>query len=59
MRARMIAYSLSSRRGCSGSKVFPSFVKFLKSSDPSDDTEANLLAELEALEASLATHGVR
>lgn len=36
-----------------GSKIFPSFVKFLKSKDPNDGTEQALLEELEALDNHL------
>ncbi|KAF7131599.1 hypothetical protein RHSIM_Rhsim09G0160000 [Rhododendron simsii] len=38
-------------------KIFPSFVKFLKSKDPSDDTEQALLDELKALDEHLKEHG--
>ncbi|KAL6977304.1 Glutathione S-transferase dhar1, mitochondrial [Sarracenia purpurea var. burkii] len=40
-----------------GSKIFPSFVKFLKSKDPSDGTEQALLDELKALDEHLKEHG--
>ncbi|KAF6148864.1 hypothetical protein GIB67_014235 [Kingdonia uniflora] len=40
-----------------GSKLFPSFVKFLKSKDPSDGTEQALLDELNTLEEHLKAHG--
>ncbi|XP_011021307.1 PREDICTED: glutathione S-transferase DHAR2-like isoform X2 [Populus euphratica] len=40
-----------------GSKIFPSFVKFLKSKDPSDGTEQALLEELKALNGHLKAHG--
>ncbi|KAJ4719806.1 Glutathione S-transferase [Melia azedarach] len=40
-----------------GSKIFPSFVKFLKSKDPNDGTEQALLEELKALDEHLKTHG--
>jgi hypothetical protein len=38
---------------CRGSKIFPSFVAFLKSDSPTDGTEDALLAELEALDKAL------
>ncbi|KAG5533316.1 hypothetical protein RHGRI_027491 [Rhododendron griersonianum] len=38
-------------------KIFPSFVKFLKSKDPSDGTEQALLDELKALDERLKEHG--
>lgn len=40
-----------------GSKIFPSFVKFLKSKDPNDGTEQALLEELKALDEHLKSHG--
>ncbi|KAA8534263.1 hypothetical protein F0562_031780 [Nyssa sinensis] len=40
-----------------GSKIFPSFVKFLKSKDPSDGSEQALLDELKALDEHLKEHG--
>ncbi|XP_057789122.1 glutathione S-transferase DHAR2-like isoform X1 [Salvia miltiorrhiza] len=40
-----------------GSKIFSSFVKFLKSKDPSDGSEQALLDELKALEEHLKTKG--
>ncbi|KAH9767885.1 glutathione S-transferase DHAR2 [Citrus sinensis] len=40
-----------------GSKIFPSFVNFLKSKDPNDGTEQALLEELKALDEHLKTHG--
>ncbi|KAJ6429078.1 hypothetical protein OIU84_020671 [Salix udensis] len=40
-----------------GSKIFPSFVKFLKSKDPNDGTEQALLEELKALDEHLKAHG--
>ncbi|KAM7499230.1 hypothetical protein LguiA_023644 [Lonicera macranthoides] len=40
-----------------GSKIFPSFVKFVKSKDPSDESEQALLDELKALEEHLKAHG--
>uniref|UniRef100_A0A5B7BX57 Putative glutathione S-transferase DHAR2-like n=1 Tax=Davidia involucrata TaxID=16924 RepID=A0A5B7BX57_DAVIN len=40
-----------------GSKIFPSFVKFLKSKDPSDGSEQALLDELKALDEHLKAHG--
>lgn len=40
-----------------GSKIFISFVKFLKSKDPSDGTEQALLDELKALDEHLKAHG--
>ncbi|CAI9092486.1 OLC1v1027738C1 [Oldenlandia corymbosa var. corymbosa] len=40
-----------------GSKLFPSFVKFLRSKDPNDGTEQDLLEELKALDEHLKTHG--
>ncbi|XP_042489295.1 glutathione S-transferase DHAR2 [Macadamia integrifolia] len=40
-----------------GSKIFPSFVKFLKSKDPSDGTEQELLNALSDLEEHLKAHG--
>lgn len=39
----------------SGSKIFPSFVKFLKSKDSSDGSEQALLDELKALDEHLKT----
>ncbi|ONK62355.1 uncharacterized protein A4U43_C07F3030 [Asparagus officinalis] len=40
-----------------GSKIFPSFVKFLRSKDPNDGTEKALLEELQALDDHLKAHG--
>ncbi|WVZ95917.1 hypothetical protein U9M48_041623 [Paspalum notatum var. saurae] len=40
-----------------GSKIFPSFVKFLKSKDASDGSEKALLDELQALDDHLKAHG--
>ncbi|KAJ6983236.1 glutathione S-transferase DHAR2 [Populus alba] len=40
-----------------GSKIFPSFVKFLKSKDPNDGSEQALLEELKALDDHLKAHG--
>ncbi|KAF8396694.1 hypothetical protein HHK36_018321 [Tetracentron sinense] len=40
-----------------GSKIFGSFVKFLKSKDPSDGSEQALLDELKALDEHLKAHG--
>ncbi|KAF8021949.1 hypothetical protein BT93_G2171 [Corymbia citriodora subsp. variegata] len=40
-----------------GSKIFISFVKFVKSKDPSDGTEQALLDELKALDEHLKSHG--
>ncbi|XP_061372224.1 glutathione S-transferase DHAR2-like [Gastrolobium bilobum] len=40
-----------------GSKIFGSFVSFLKSKDPSDGTEQALVAELKALDEHLKAHG--
>eukprot|EP00262_Sarcandra_glabra_P007144 TRINITY_DN19745_c0_g1_i1.p1 TRINITY_DN19745_c0_g1~~TRINITY_DN19745_c0_g1_i1.p1 ORF type:complete len:225 (-),score=37.27 TRINITY_DN19745_c0_g1_i1:376-1020(-) len=40
-----------------GSKIFPSFVKFLKSKDPNDGSEQALLDELRALDEHLKAHG--
>ncbi|XP_010260035.1 PREDICTED: glutathione S-transferase DHAR2-like [Nelumbo nucifera] len=40
-----------------GSKIFPSFVKFLKSKDPSDGSEQELLDALRALDDHLKAHG--
>ncbi|KAL2457843.1 Glutathione S-transferase DHAR2 [Abeliophyllum distichum] len=40
-----------------GSKIFPSFVKFLKSKDPSDGSEQALLDELKALNEHLKAKG--
>ncbi|XP_062230557.1 probable glutathione S-transferase DHAR1, cytosolic [Phragmites australis] len=40
-----------------GSKIFPSFVKFLKSKDPNDGSEKALLDELQALDEHLKAHG--
>lgn len=40
-----------------GSKIFPSFIKFLKSKDPNDGTEQALLEELQALDDHLKAHG--
>ena len=39
-----------------GSKIFPSFVKFLKSKDPNDGSEQALLEELKALDDHLIAH---
>ncbi|RVW49429.1 Glutathione S-transferase DHAR2 [Vitis vinifera] len=41
----------------SGSKIFPAFVKFLKSKDPNDGSEQALLDELKALDDHLKDHG--
>lgn len=41
---------------CRGSKIFSSFVKFLKSKDPSDGSEQELLEELKALDEHLKSH---
>ena len=40
-----------------GSKIFPTFVTFLKSKDPNDGSEKALLNELQALEEHLKAHG--
>lgn len=40
MASRILIFS------CSGSKIFPKFVGFLKSKDPNDGTEQALLDEL-------------
>ncbi|PIN04324.1 Intracellular Cl- channel CLIC, contains GST domain [Handroanthus impetiginosus] len=40
-----------------GSKLFPSFVKFLKSKDPADGSEQALLDELKALDEHLKAKG--
>ncbi|CAN6340237.1 unnamed protein product [Urochloa humidicola] len=40
-----------------GSKIFPAFVKFLKSKDASDGSEKALLDELQALDEHLKAHG--
>ncbi|KAL7147987.1 hypothetical protein ABFS83_06G148500 [Erythranthe nasuta] len=40
-----------------GSKVFPSFVKFLKSKDSTDGSEQALIDELKALDEHLSTKG--
>ncbi|XP_072998073.1 probable glutathione S-transferase DHAR1, cytosolic [Typha latifolia] len=40
-----------------GSKIFSSFVKFLKSKDPSDGSEQALVEELRALDEHLKDHG--
>ncbi|KAI5659881.1 hypothetical protein M9H77_28674 [Catharanthus roseus] len=40
-----------------GSKIFSSFVKFLKSKDPNDGSEQALVEELKALEEHLKSHG--
>lgn len=40
-----------------GSKIFSSFVTFLKSKDPNDGTEQALLEELNALDDHLKAHG--
>ncbi|KAL5202812.1 hypothetical protein ABZP36_013764 [Zizania latifolia] len=40
-----------------GSKIFSSFVTFLKSKDPNDGSEKALLNELQALEEHLKAHG--
>ncbi|KAI4384456.1 hypothetical protein MLD38_002611 [Melastoma candidum] len=40
-----------------GSKLFPSFVKFLTSKDPNDGTEQALFEELKALDEHLKAHG--
>lgn len=39
-----------------GSKIFSSFVKFLKSKDPNDGSEHALLDELHALDEHLKAH---
>ena len=41
---------------CRGSKIFGSFVSFLKSKDPNDGTEQALLDELKALDEHLKAH---
>ncbi|KDP46078.1 hypothetical protein JCGZ_06589 [Jatropha curcas] len=40
-----------------GSKIFSSFVKFLKSKDSNDESEQALLEELKALDEHLKAHG--
>ncbi|KAJ4848160.1 Glutathione S-transferase dhar2 [Turnera subulata] len=40
-----------------GSKIFSSFINFLKSKDPNDGTEAALVEELKALDEHLKAHG--
>ncbi|CAM8957923.1 unnamed protein product [Rhodiola kirilowii] len=40
-----------------GSKIFPAFVKFLKSKDASDGSEQALVDELKALDEHLKAHG--
>ncbi|EEF39334.1 glutathione S-transferase DHAR2 [Ricinus communis] len=40
-----------------GSKIFPAFVKFLKSKDANDGSEQALLEELKALDEHLKAHG--
>ncbi|KAJ6820121.1 glutathione S-transferase DHAR2-like [Iris pallida] len=40
-----------------GSKIFSSFIKFLKSKDPNDGTEQALIEELTALNDHLKVHG--
>jgi hypothetical protein len=44
--------------GCDdrGSKIFPSFVKFLKSKDANDGSEKALLDELHALDEHVKAH---
>jgi hypothetical protein len=44
--------------GCDdrGSKIFPSFVKFLKSKDASDGSEKALLDELHELDEHMKAH---
>lgn len=39
-----------------GSKIFSAFTKFLKSKDPKDHSEQNLLEELKALDEHLKAH---
>ena len=41
-----IFYLICSTSSCRGSKIFPTFIGFLKSKDPSDGTEQALLNEL-------------
>lgn len=41
---------------CKGSKIFPSFVKFLTSKDPDDGTKQAAVEELISLEEHLKTH---
>lgn len=41
---------------CRGSKIFGSFVSFLKSKDANDGTEQALVAELSALDEHLKAH---
>ena len=48
----MICYDCNDR----GSKIFPAFVKFLKSKDGSDGSEKALLDELQALDDHLKAH---
>lgn len=45
-------YDLNDR----GSKIFSTFVTFLKSKDPNDGSEKALLNELQALEEHLKAH---
>ncbi|KAJ4779850.1 Chloride intracellular channel protein 1 [Rhynchospora pubera] len=40
-----------------GSKIFPTFVTFLKSKDPNDGSEQALLTELRSLDQHLNSHG--
>lgn len=40
-----------------GSKIFSTFIKFLKSKDPSDGSEQDLLTELKALDEHLEKNG--
>lgn len=46
------------RYGCDdrGSKIFPSFVKFLMSKDANDGSEKALVHELQALDEHLKAH---
>ncbi|KAH7307755.1 hypothetical protein KP509_22G075700 [Ceratopteris richardii] len=44
-------------KASAGGKVFPCFVKFLKSKDSSDGTEEALVAELKSLNEHLKEHG--
>ncbi|GKV28524.1 hypothetical protein SLEP1_g37564 [Rubroshorea leprosula] len=50
-------FVLGSNCESSGSKIFGSFVKFVKSKDPNDGSEQALLDELKALDEHLKGHG--
>ncbi|KAL6325110.1 hypothetical protein AAG906_022677 [Vitis piasezkii] len=50
-------YLIYSTSSCSGSKIFPAFIGFLKSKDPSDGTEQTLLNELASFDDYIKENG--